>query len=108
MCLFVFLDTHPHPCNRGEDLAQGSIVIEDIDDQCDVFAHIAVVIIRTAKQIRCLIDQIRCDHTVDYSLCICLIKGIQTSGKESESCDSKDAFCLSVLELTRYIEHAFT
>ena len=43
---------------RVQEFADGIVVIQGVDDQGDVFAHIAVDIVRFTQQFRGLVDQV--------------------------------------------------
>ena len=55
-------------------------MIQIIDDQCDILAHIHIDIIRSGQQIRCLIYQIRRQNPVDGSILIVFVKFGQAGG----------------------------
>ena len=56
-------------------------MIQIIDDQCDILAHIHIDIIRSGQQIWCLMYQIRRQNPVDGSILIVLLKFAQSFGE---------------------------
>ena len=50
---------------RVQEFADGIVVIQGVDDQGDVFAHIAVDIVRFTQQFRGLVDQVGGQDTVE-------------------------------------------
>ena len=49
-------------------------MVQCIDHQCDVLAHGAVDVVRTAEQFRCLIDQVCCEDSADQSFFVSLVE----------------------------------
>ena len=41
---------------RIQNASDRAVMVQCIDHQCDVLAHVAVDVVRTAEQFRCLID----------------------------------------------------
>ena len=53
---------------RVQEFADGIVVIQGVDDQGDVFAHIAVDIVRFTQQFRGLVDQVGGQDAVEGPL----------------------------------------
>ena len=49
---------------RVQEFADGVVVIQGVDDQGDIFAHITVNIIWTFQKFRCLVDQVGSQNSV--------------------------------------------
>ena len=88
-----------------QQAADGAVMIQRIDDICDVFAHIAVDIVRFGKKFRCLVGQIRCYHAVDNAIFHCLVELVQTVGKQTKGRDNEDAVGLALLQFCCHINH---
>ena len=86
------------PLHRIEQIADGSIVIQGVDDIGDVFAHIAVDVPLAAEKLRCLVDQIGGQDTMDQAVLICLVKSVKTGGEEAEGGEDKDLIGFALLE----------
>ena len=54
--------------HRVKELADGLVVVKSVDDQGNVFAHVAVDIVRSGKQFRCLISQVGGHYFVDNAV----------------------------------------
>ena len=72
-------------------------MIQCIDDESNIFAHITVNIIRLGEKLRCLINQVCRQNTVNDALLIRLIKLFHSVRKQTERCSCIDAFGLSAL-----------
>ena len=83
-------------------------MVQCIDHQCDVLAHVAVDVVRAAEQFRCLIDQVCCEDSADQSFFLSLVEFFHTVCEKSEGCSSVDTFCFTHLELACYIEDTVT
>ena len=70
--------------HRVEQITDGGIVVQRVDDIGDILAHIAVDIPLPAEQFRGLVDQICGQDTADGTLFVSLVKPIQPGGKKSE------------------------
>lgn len=64
------------PLHRIEQIADGSIVIQGVDDIGNVFAHIAVDVPLAAKQFRRLVDQVGGENPVDQAILVNLVKAV--------------------------------
>ena len=54
--IFVFLNNMLDTFVRTEDTADRTIVIQSINQKSDVFAEVAVDVVRSAQQFRCLVN----------------------------------------------------
>ena len=78
MSRIIFVDDVVNAVDRIQDAADRSVVVQGIDHERDIFAHITVNIIRTFKQLRSLIDQVGGQDGVEAAFFICLIEFFQS------------------------------
>ena len=53
-------------------------MVQRIDQQSNVFAHIAVDIVWTAQKLRCLVDQVGCEDVGDDAFFVRFVELLQT------------------------------
>ena len=53
-------------------------MVQRIDQQSNVFAHIAVDIVWTAQKFRCLLDQVGCEDVGDDAFLVRFVELLQT------------------------------
>mgnify|MGYP007025218752 CR=1 FL=1 len=58
-------------------------MIQGINEQSNVFAHVAVDIIRTLQELRRLINQVGCKDLGNNTLLISLVEFVQTAGEKA-------------------------
>ena len=59
-------------------------MVQVIDDERDVFAHIDADIVRSGEKLRCLVYQVGGQDAVDQTVLIVLVKLLQSVGKQTE------------------------
>ena len=101
--LFVQLASHVL-CNDLLDsfagiqqVADGAVVVQGINDVRNVLAEVAADIPFSLKQLRRLIDQVRGKYSADQSFLIGQIKKLQSSCEQTEGGCYEDAVCLASL-----------
>lgn len=70
----IHVDDVVNTVDRIQDTADGSVVVQGIDHERDILAHITVNVIRTFKQLRSLIDQVGGQDGVEAAFFVCLIE----------------------------------
>ena len=73
-------------------------MVQSVDNQCNILAHIAVDIIWFGEQLRCLIDQVCSQNTCQNTLFISLIKLLKSICEESECSSGKNAVRFSAFQ----------
>lgn len=81
-------------------------MIQVIDNQRNILAHIHIDIIRTGQKLRSLVNEIRRQNPVNDTVLIVLIKLCKTVREETKGCTDEDFSCLSALEFLCDILHA--
>ena len=74
-------------------------MVQVIDDERDVFAHIDADIVRSGEKLRCLVYQVGGQDAVDQTGLLVLVKLLQSVGKQTEGCADKYFSCFSSLQL---------
>lgn len=59
-------------------------MVQVINDERDVFAHIDADIVRSGEKLRCLVYQVGGQDAVDQTVLIVLVKLLQSVGKQTE------------------------
>ena len=95
--LFCFFHQFDDLVIAGSDFLHGHIMIDNVDDTCQIFAHIRLNIVRFCQKFRVTVVQVRGDYLVDVSLLIILIKLIQTVSEQTISGADKYTFCVALL-----------
>ena len=72
-------------------------MIQGVDDQGDVFAHIDADIVRSGEKLRCLVYQVGGQDAVDQTVLIVLVKLLQSVGKQTEGRAYEYLFRLAAL-----------
>ncbi len=80
-------------------------MIQGINEQSNVFAHVAVDIIRTLQELRRLINQVGCKDLGNNTLLISLVEFVQTAGEKAECGENKDASCFARLQFLCNLQH---
>lgn len=93
----VFCDDTLDPLVGIQQVADGGIVVQGIDDIGDVFAHVAADVPLPLEKFRGLVDQVGGEDAVDDPLFIGLVKLVQAVGEEAESGKDEDVSRLSLL-----------
>ena len=89
-----------------QQVADGGVVVQGIDDVGDIFAHVAVDVPFPAQQLRCLIDQVRSQHPVDDSFFISPVEFVQAAGEQPEGGEDEYLVRPAVLQLRSHLQHA--
>lgn len=76
--------------HRVQQIADGSIVVERVDNVGDILAHIAVDIPLSAEQLRCLVDQVRGEYTADGAVLVSLVEPIQPGSEKPKGGENKN------------------
>ena len=79
-------------------MADRHIVVQCVDDQCNVFAQIAANIVITCKKFRILINKVCGKKLIKSSFCICCIEFFHSFCKESEGCADENLSCPTFLQ----------
>lgn len=87
------------------NLVCGLVMIQSIDDACDIFVHIRCLIIRLIKQLLRTIAEVGCDQLGEETLFIVLVKLGKTVCEKSEGGADKDALCSAFLHLLADVKH---
>ena len=93
---------------RVQEFADGIVVIQGVDDQGDVFAHIAVDIVRFTQQFRGLVDQVGGQDVVEGPFFVGLIELCHAVGEQTKGGTHEDFVGSPVFEELSYLEHAVT
>ncbi len=72
------------PVYRIQKMADRRIMIQRINDQSNIFAHIAADVVWLCKKLRRLINQVSSKELVKVLLLVSIVKFLKTIGKESE------------------------
>ena len=81
-------------------------MVQVIDDERDVFAHIASGVVRLLQKLRRLVDKVCRKHCVKQTILIGTVKFFKTAGEQSERCADKDPACVALLQLACDVNHA--
>ena len=65
-------------------------MIQCINDQCDIFAHIACDVIRFGKKLRCLINKVCSKKFIKDTVLVSFVKFFHSFGEETEGGADKD------------------
>lgn len=106
LVIFMLFQDFLDPFFRVQQMADGGIVIQRVDQKSDVLAQIAVDIIGALQQFRCLIYQIGGQDPVKNPLFIGLIKFIQSVGKETEGGTEEYLVGIHILQKLGTFDHA--
>ena len=93
---------------RVQEFADGIVVIQGVDDQGDVFAHIAVDIVRFTQQFRGLVDQVGGQDAVEGPFFVGFIELCHAVGEQTKGGTHEDFVGSPVFEELSYLEHAVT
>ena len=67
----------------GADFFHGYIVVDDIHDAGQIFAHICLDIIRTFQKLLGTVIQVRSDQAVQIAFFVVFVKFVQTIGEQA-------------------------
>ena len=88
-----------YPLERIQQIRDRCVMVERIDDVCDILAHVAADIIRLFEELRHLVHKVRSEHLADDPLLICIIKHLKTLGEQTEGRGYEDPLGLALLKL---------
>ena len=74
-------------------------MVERVDDECDVLAHIYIDIIWLGEKLRCLVDNIRCENLIYKTCLISFIELLKTIGEKTEGACEEYSLCLALIPL---------
>ena len=69
---------------RCEYIAELTVMIGEIKDRRQEFAHVCFQKIRSLPDLRRQVTQIRTDDTVKHTLGVCFVEGVESVCKQSE------------------------
>ena len=72
-------------------------MVQVIDDERDVFAHIDADIVRSGEKLRCLVYDVGGQNFCEESFLISLVEFLQSAGEQSEGRAHVDVACLTIL-----------
>ena len=107
LAVFVAIEDVLNTFTRIQNAADRSVVIQSVDQKCDIFAHITVDIVRFRQKIRRLVDQVGCQDTVDDTILVRLIKLVHTVREQTECSGSENAFRFALFQLFGNIKDTF-
>lgn len=81
--------------HRVKELADGLVVVKGVDDQGNVFAHVAGDIVVFGKKLRGLVDQVSGEQFVEDAIFVGFVEFFQTIGEETEGGTDIDSTCTS-------------
>ena len=86
----VLIDYMMNTVNRIQNTADRTVMVEGVDHQCNIFAHVTINIIRSFQKFRRLIDQIGSQNGIDAAFLIRFIKLFKAVGEQAEGCGGKE------------------
>ena len=108
LAVFVAIEDVLNTFARIQNAADRSVVIQSVDQKCDIFAHITVDIVRFRQKIWRLVDQVGCQDTVDDTILVRLIKLIHTVREQTECSGSENTFRFALFQLFGNIKDTFS
>ena len=72
-------------------------MVQGINHQRDVFAHLAADIVWTFQKFRRLIDQVSGQNGIDQAIFVGFVKLLEAIGEQAEGSCSKNPPCLALL-----------
>ncbi len=91
---------------RIQKVTDGYVVVQSVDEQSDVLAHIAVYIIRAAQELRSLVYQVGGKELRHEAVLIGLVELSQAVGEQGEGAEDKDAVSAAALQFLHNLDHA--
>jgi hypothetical protein len=88
---------------RIKQTADGSVVIERVDQICHVLAHIDLGVPRLGQKLGTTVGQIGRENTINNAIGVRLIELIATFREQAEGGEAEDSSGTLVLELLGYI-----
>ena len=84
--------------DRVKELADGLVVVEGVDDQGNVFAHVAGDIVVFGKKLRGLVNQVSGEQLVEDAIFVGFVEFFQAIGEETEGGTDIDSTGTSFFE----------
>lgn len=78
------------PVHRIKQVAQRTVMVERVNDQCDELAQITAMIVGLREKLRFLVDQVCRENRVEDLLLPCLVKLLKPVREQSEGCADED------------------
>ena len=72
------------PCYGIEKIAYGVVVVQSVDDICNILAHIDLLIPFARKKLGCAIDKVGRKYLGEYLFLLRLVEDIETVAEKSE------------------------
>ena len=82
---------------RIQNASDRAVMVQCIDQKRKILAHITVNVVRLRQKLRCLIDQVCCEHTIQNPFFICFIKLVQSACEQTECSCCIDSLSLALL-----------
>ena len=82
---------------RIQNASDRAVMVQCIDQKRKILAHITVNVVRLRQKLRCLIDQVRCQHTIQNAFFLCFIKFVQSACEQTECSCCIDSLSLALL-----------
>ena len=93
--------------NGIEKIADRSIVVERIDDICDVFAHITAYIPGAGQKFGRLVDKICGKYLGNNAVIVGFVKSVESACEKSEGSTYENLGSIAGLKVVGYFEYAF-
>ena len=81
-------------------------MIQSINQKCNVLAHITINIVRAAKKLRGLVNQVCSKNSGKDTVLICLVKLFKSVGKQAKGGKDEDLPGSAVFKLSGDFKHA--
>ena len=81
-------------------------MIQGINDVGNVFAQVAVGVVRLLEQFRCLVYQVGGEDVVKQAVFISLVELVQSIGEQTEGSADKDLACFALFQLRSNFQNA--
>ena len=95
-------------CGGIQEIRDGAVMIERINDVGNVFAHAAADVPGALQKLGRLINQVCSQNPVDQSIAVSLVKFLKTAGKQTEGREYKNTSGLALLQTSCDLEHTLT
>ena len=95
-----------NPVIRVQQVADGGIVVQRINNISNIFAHVTADIPFFFKQIRTPVNQVCRKDSRDKPLLVCLVKTLKAACEKTKGRGGKDAPCFSFLQVCGNFKHA--
>ena len=72
-------------------------MVQIVDNQCDILAHINIDIVWSGQKLWCLIYQVGSQDAVNQAILLVLVELVQAVGEQTEGCTYEYLSCFSSL-----------